>query len=164
MLREIRIEKLQDRLDDGNVDETPEDDKKETQASLSIVGLPDQHALEGVKKLLEDVPTESKEDFDHGSNATAMKSLQDFSENTKVSEGTQSDVTNKDLIENPMKAIQELFKNLLKMKTKTSNKSSIQKVSIFYVKLLISFLGDIETGPGQRQNQTYLMITLVQAL
>ena len=29
---------------------------------------------------------------------------------------------------------------------------------------LISFLGDINTGPGQRQNQTYLMITLVLAL
>ena len=100
----------QDRLDDGNVDETPEDDKKETQASVPIFGLPVQHALEEVKKLLEDVPTESKLDFDHGSNATDMKSLKEISENTKVPEGTQSDVRNKDFIENPMKALQELFK------------------------------------------------------
>ena len=28
----------------------------------------------------------------------------------------------------------------------------------------ISLLGDIDTGPGQGQNQTYLMITLVLAL
>ena len=29
---------------------------------------------------------------------------------------------------------------------------------------LISLLGDIDTGPGQRQNQTCLMMTLVLAL
>ena len=97
------VERDQDR-------ETVEDDKKETQASVPIFGLPVQHALVEVKKLLEDVPTESKLDFDHGSNATDMKSLKEISENTKVPEGTQSDVRNKDFIENPMKALQELFK------------------------------------------------------
>ena len=82
----------QELLDDAiDEEETPPDNDKnyETQAAnKSIFDRPDQHALEEKKLREKEVRTEPRENF---------------TKNTKQPDGTPRDVTNQDLIENPVK-------------------------------------------------------------